>query len=132
MQRYCLETSFIIDFLREKEDAIEKYIAIKKQKLETSSVVAWEILRGPKLTGRVKEYKVAVKLFERLNILPFTLTSARIASEIELELKGKGRNVNLIDVLIAATAIENNSKLVTRDEGYENIQRLEIEFCVCV
>jgi len=60
--------------------------------------------------------------------LPFTLTSSRIASEIELELKEKGRNVNLIDVLIAATAIENNSKLVTRDEGYGNIQRLEIEF----
>ena len=128
MQRYCLEPSFIVDFLREKEDAIEKYGAIKKQKLETPSVVAWEILRGPKLYGRAKEYNGAIKFLERLNILPFTLTSARIASEIELELKEKGRSVNLIDVLIAATAIENNSKLVTRDEGYENIQRLEVEF----
>jgi predicted nucleic acid-binding protein len=33
-----------------------------------------------------------------------------------------------IDVLIAATAIENNSKLVTRDEGYENIKGLEVVF----
>lgn len=128
MQRYCLETSFVIDFLREKEDAIEKYREIKKQKLETSSVVAWEILRGPKLYGRVKEYNDAIKFLERLNILPFTLTSSRIASEIELELKEKGRSVNLIDVLIAATAIENNSKLVTRDEGYENIKGLEVVF----
>ena len=128
MQRYCLETSFVIDFLREKEDAIEKYREIKKQKLETTSVVAWEILRGPKLYGRVKEYNDAIKFLERLNILPFTLTSSRIASEIELELKEKGRSVNLIDVLIAATAIENNSKLVTRDEGYENIKGLEVVF----
>jgi predicted nucleic acid-binding protein len=60
--------------------------------------------------------------------LPFTLTSAIIASEIELDLKEKGRSVNLIDVLIAATAIENNSKLVTRDEGYENIKGLEVVF----
>jgi len=128
MQRYCFETSFIIDFLREKNDAIEKYRAIKAQKLETTSVVAWEILRGPKLYGRVKEYNDAIKFLERLNILPFTLTSSRIASEIELELKEKGRSVNLIDVLIAATAIENNSKLVTRDEGYENIKGLEVVF----
>ena len=128
MQRYCLETSFIVDFLREKEDAIEKYREIKGRKLETTSVVAWEVLRGPKLTGRVKEYKEAVKLFERLNILPFTLTSSRIASEIELDLKEKGRSVNLIDVLIAAVAIENNSKLVTRDEGYIDIRGLEFEF----
>ena len=61
MQRYCLETSFIIDFLREKNDAIEKYREIKAQKLETTSVVAWEILRGPKLYGRVKEYNAAIK-----------------------------------------------------------------------
>jgi tRNA(fMet)-specific endonuclease VapC len=128
MQRYCLETSFIVDFLREKEDAIEKYKEIKGRKLETTSVVAWEVLRGPKLTGRVKEYKEAVKLFERLNILPFTLTSSRIASEIELDLKEKGSSVNLIDVLIAAAAIENSSKLVTRDEGYMNIRGLEVEF----
>ena len=127
MQRYCLETSFIVDFLREKEDAIEKYREIKGRKLETTSVVAWEVLRGPKLSGRVKEYKEAVKLFERLNILPFTLTSSRIASEIELDLKEKGRSVNLIDVLIAAAAIENSSKLVTRDEGYMNIRGLEVE-----
>jgi len=127
MQRYCLETSFIVDFLREKEGAIEKYREIKGRKLETTSVVAWEVLRGPKLTGRVKEYKEAVKLFERLNILPFTLTSSRIASEIELDLKEKGRSINLIDVLIAAAAIENSSKLVTRDEGYMNIRGLEVE-----
>ncbi|MGB2728248.1 MAG: type II toxin-antitoxin system VapC family toxin [Halobacteriota archaeon] len=128
MQRYCLETSFVIDFLREKGNAIEKYRVIKKQKLETTSVVAWEILRGPKLYGRVKEYNEAIKFLERLNILPFTLTSSRIASEIELDLKEKGRSVNLIDVLIAAVAIENNTKLVTRDEGYMNIEGIEVEF----
>lgn len=128
MQRYCLETSFIIDFLKGAEDAIALYRAIKGQKLETTSVVAWEILRGPKLSGRVKEYNEVIRFLDRLDILPLTLTSSRIASEIELDLKDKGRSVNLIDVLIAATAIENNSKLVTRDEGYRNMPGLEVAF----
>ena len=39
-----------------------------------------------------------------------------------------GRSVNLIDVLIAAVAIENNSKLVTRDESYMDIKGREFEF----
>lgn len=126
MQRYCLETSFIVDFLRGAEDAIAQYKAIEGQKLETTAIVAWEILRGPKLCGRVKEYNEAIRFLEPLDILPFTLTASRIASEIELDMKEKGRSVNLIDVLIAATAIENNSKLLTRDEGYRNIPGLEV------
>jgi len=89
--------------------------------------VAWEILRGPKLAKRAKEYNDAVKLIERLTVLPFTSASARIAMDIEFELKKKGREVNLIDVLIAAVAIENNSKLVTRDEGYMQIEELQVE-----
>jgi predicted nucleic acid-binding protein len=90
--------------------------------------VVCEILRGPKLAGRMKEYNDAVRLLERLTVLPFTTASARIATNIELELKEKGRQVNLIEVLIAAVTIENNSRLVTRDEGYTHIKELQVEF----
>jgi predicted nucleic acid-binding protein len=126
-QRYCLETSFLIDFLRGKDSAIGKYGQISKYELLTTSIVAWEILRGPKLAKRTKEYNDAVKLLERLTILPFTTVSARIATDIEFKLKKKGSEVNLIDVLIAAVAIESSSKLVTRDEGYTQIEELEVE-----
>jgi len=127
MRKYCLETSFFIDFLRGKEPAIEIYGRISKYNLLTTSIVAWEILRGPKLAGRVKEYNDAVRLLERLPVLPYTLASAKIAANIEFELKKEGREVNLIDVLIAAIAIENNSTLVTRDEGYKHIEELQVE-----
>jgi predicted nucleic acid-binding protein len=127
MRKYCLETTFLIDFLRGKEPAVEKYDEIRKFELVTTSIVAWEILRGPKLAGRVREYNEAVKLLERLRILPFTSASSRIAAEIETELRKKRREVNLVDVLIAAVTIENNSKLLTRDEGYTNIGNLQVE-----
>ena len=97
MQRYCLETTFIIDFLRGEEDALAKYTAIKDQKLETTAVVAWEILRGPKLCGRVREYNAAIRFLERLDTLPFTVRTSRRAAELELALKEQGRSVNLID-----------------------------------
>ena len=128
MQRYCLETTFIIDFLRGKEAAIGKYEAIKGLQLETTAVVAWEILRGPKLCGRVKEYDSALRFLEQLAIVPFTLTASRITAEIEQDLQENGQKVNLIDVLIAATALENDATLVTRDEDYRNIPGLKVEF----
>jgi len=128
MPAYCLETSFLVDFLRGRKRAINKYEEIKGGKLETTSVVAWEVLRGPKLVGRVKEYEKAVRLLGRLKVVPFTLTSARIASEIERDLRKRGREVNLIDVLIAAVAIEEGLVLVTRDEDYKHIEGLKVEF----
>ena len=128
MPRYCLETTFLIDFLRGKESAINKYKEIKGEKLETTSIVAWEVLRGPKLVNRVKEYKEAVRLLNRLRVIPFTFTSARIASEIEQDLRKEGMEINPLDVLIAAVVIENGSILVTRDEDYKHIKGLKVEF----
>lgn len=127
MQRYCLETTFLVDFLRGRERAIKMYEKIRGHRLETTSITAWEILRGPKVVGREEEYKIAVRLLERLRVLPFTMNSARIAADIEAELRKKGREINLVDLLIAAVAIENGSRLVTRDEGYERINGLKVE-----
>ncbi|MBO8182572.1 MAG: PIN domain-containing protein [Archaeoglobus sp.] len=64
----------------------------------------------------------------RLRIAPFTITSARIAGEIECNLREKGENVNIMDVLIAAVVMEKDSTLVTRDEGYKQIEGLKVEF----
>lgn len=69
-----------------------------------------------------------MRLLNRLEILPLALTSARIAVDIEYELKRKGKNINLVNILIAAIVIENRARLVTRDENYKNIGDLEVEF----
>jgi len=126
MRSYCLETTFIVDFLRGEKAALERYESIKALRLMTTAVVAWEILRGPKLCGRGKEYNTALRFLEQLDILPFTLTAARIAAEIEWDLEEKGQKTNLVDVLIAATALETNAHLLTRDENYRAIPGLNV------
>ncbi|AAB89764.1 MULTISPECIES: type II toxin-antitoxin system VapC family toxin [Archaeoglobus] len=124
---FCLETTFLIDLLRGRDEALKFYAKIRDSKLYTTSISAWELLRGPKLIGKDKEFEVAVELLESLDVLPFSFNSAKIAVEIEKDLREKGMEVNLIDVLIASVAMEHSLKLVTRDEHFSRIKGLEVE-----
>jgi predicted nucleic acid-binding protein len=124
---FCIETTFLIDLLRGRDEALKFYAKIRDSKLYTTSISAWELLRGPKLIGKEKEFEVAVELLESLDVLPFSFNSAKIAVEIEKDLREKGIEVNLIDVIIAAVAMEHSLKLVTRDEHFSRIKGLEVE-----
>lgn len=124
---FCLETTFLIDLLRGRDEALKFYAKIRDSKLYTTSISAWGLLRGPKLIGKEKEFEVAVELLESLDVLPFSFNSAKIAVEIEKDLREKGMEVNLIDVIIAAVAMEHSLKLVTRDEHFSRIKGLEVE-----
>ncbi len=46
---FCLETTFLVDLLKGEEKAIETYKKIRDSKLSTTSISAWELIRGPKL-----------------------------------------------------------------------------------
>ncbi len=126
MQEYCLDTTFLIDFLKGKKEAIDFYKKIRNAKLYTTSISAWEILRGPKLIGKDREYNIALNLLENLDVLPFTINSAKVSAEIERNLREKGLEVNLIDILVASIAIEHGLKLVTRDRHFSRIEGLEV------
>jgi len=49
---FCLETTFLIDLLRGRDEALKFYAKIRDSKLYTTSISAWELLRGPKLIGK--------------------------------------------------------------------------------
>ncbi|WP_290595845.1 MULTISPECIES: type II toxin-antitoxin system VapC family toxin [unclassified Archaeoglobus] len=123
---FCLETTFLVDLLKGKKRAIETYKKIRDSKLFTTSISAWELIRGPKLVGRKKEFEDALEMLENIDILPFSFNSAKIAVEVERHLREKGMEINLVDVLIASVAIEHGLKLVTRDEHFSRIKGLEV------
>ncbi len=123
---FCLETTFLVDLLKGEEKAIETYKKIRDSKLSTTSISAWELIRGPKLIGRKKELEVALEMLENIDILPFSFNSAKIAAEVESRLREKGLEINLIDILIASIAIEHGLRLVTRDKHFSRIEGLEV------
>ena len=123
---FCLETTFLIDLLKGEERAMEFYRKLRDSKICTTSISAWEILRGPRLIGKKDEFEATLEMLENIDILPFSFNSAKIVSEVESSLKKKGLEVNLVDVLIASIVIEHDLKLVTRDKHLSRIEGLEV------
>ena len=63
----------------------------------------------------------------RFNIIPYDYKIAKKKAEIAAYLKREGRIIGLADVIIAATALVNELKLVTRNiKHFSQIPNLEI------
>ena len=63
----------------------------------------------------------------RFDLIPYTYEIARKAAKIDAELIKQGGMLSFPDVVIAATAIVYDLKLVTRDKHFERIEGLQIE-----
>lgn len=125
--KYCLESSFIIDLLGGKDNAVQTYEKIKNSPLSITaiaSVVLFEILRG-------KEQKPEkIKRFEqfrrKLIVLPFGEREAEEASKLEKAIRQKGLSISSLDLLIGSTAKTNRAILVSNDKGYQKIPGLRV------
>ena len=119
---YCLETSFIINLLRNKKEAVSKYNQIEGQTLYTTSITAFEILRLGKDVEKLKS------LFNKTIVLDFGYVEVLEAIKIERELKRKGRMINIFDILIASIVTANNLVLITSNKDFRKVSGLKAEF----
>ncbi|MEM3886502.1 MAG: type II toxin-antitoxin system VapC family toxin, partial [Candidatus Methanomethylicia archaeon] len=98
------------------------------EEVKITSVTAYELLRGAfysNLTsGRDRELNIILSLISELNVVPFGLEDARIASYIWAKLKEKGIIVNEAYILIASICIRNKEKLLTLDKDYDKIKSI--------
>lgn len=127
----CLDTSFLIDLLKGKEEVriLKEETDKNNYPVTIASPSIIELIKGLKI-GKVREDEE-----EKVNDLIFSLTvlnldrdSAILAGEIESELIKKGELIDLEDMMIAAIAITNNEKLITSNEKhFKKIGNLEIE-----
>ena len=88
-----------------------------------------ELLFGFKKGGREHENIAMFNDFMKLQGISFhfpTEETARIYSEIILDLKQKGRPIPTHDIWIAASAIETGSVIVTYDKHFLNFSQVRV------
>ncbi|MEM4140904.1 MAG: type II toxin-antitoxin system VapC family toxin [Nitrososphaeria archaeon] len=119
------DTSIILKILSDKEFFDKLNIS---EEVKITSVTAYELLRGAfysNLTsGRDRELNIILTLISELNVVPFRLEDARIASYIWAKLKEKGMIVNDADIMISSICIRNKEKLLTLDKDYDKIKSI--------
>jgi predicted nucleic acid-binding protein len=126
----CLDTSFLIDFLRGEEDARTVYMALKAQghRFATTTIVAFELFRGIDKRGRQKREEQAVyTLLAQLAVWHLDTDAAEYASRIYTDLENSGKPIGVNDCLTAAISLTNGChKMISNDIHFKTISGLEL------
>lgn len=125
----CLDTSFLIDFLRGEDAARESYLHLRSEGYNFASTVVniFELYRGVDKRGRIKRDIDAVgRLASRLVIWNLTLASAERCSRIYTEMERSGKVIGLNDCFTAAIAMSNGCQTIVSDDShFERITGVE-------
>lgn len=123
--KYCLESDFIINLLKDDVNAVRLYEEIKNAPLVVTaitSVTLFEILRGKEQNqSKIKKLE---ELRQKLTVLPFGEREAEEASRIEKIIHQNGLTIETDDLLIGATAKTNGAVLISNDTNYKRIEGL--------
>ncbi len=117
----CLDTTFLVDLIREVRRRktgpatnLLKKLLENGHSLTISLFTIAELYAGIQThTGREREsLDEILALFE---VLPFGTSTARILGVLYGSLRAQGREIGVIDTLIASVAIEYNEVLITQN-----------------
>ncbi|MDO8625118.1 MAG: type II toxin-antitoxin system VapC family toxin [Candidatus Diapherotrites archaeon] len=125
-----LDTTIIIDFLRQKPNAIEAIQALfdSGEKTKTTLFNYYEAYYGEIAFGKPGSLEILEGFFDQIEIVPPTIQSIRTSARIELELRKKGQVIDPNDLYIAGIAIERNETLYTNNtKDFEHISGLRVQ-----
>lgn len=122
--KILLDTSIIIDFVRQKEkqDTILHLLAYKQEKIYISIVTHSELHSGRSIWENKKAKKELDQIFSNIVVLPINIEISTLAGRIKAK-----KGIDLLDAIIAATAISNNIPLVTLNQKhFRSIEHLRL------
>lgn len=111
-----LDTSILIDYFRKKDKTKSVFFQLSKSyhQFAVSTITVYEIYSG----APDEQIKVWDDFFAIMEILPFNSQTALLAARINIELKKVSKQINVQDLFIAATAINNNMACATLNKKH--------------
>jgi len=124
--RFCLDTNAVIQFLEGNEDLVQ-IIRKGHEELLISAIAVGELLFGATNSARVEENLERYRRFiHHCRITPIDSDTAEIYAVVRKELRSGGFKIPDNDIWIAATAIQHDAVVVTRDKHFSHISGVEV------
>ncbi len=128
MKAYLIDTSVIINYLRDKRSAVETINNLEGE-LTSSYICLAELYEGIyRVREKEKIEKGVLDFFTGMSqIYGIDEDIARHFGQIRAHLKVKGEVIEDLDILLAATCVANNLVLVTANlKHFSRVPNLEI------
>lgn len=125
-----LDTTFLVDVLRGENGVAERERDLDDRGVGTiSSVSVMELWEGIQRAEASENERAAVEqLLTGLSEASFDRETAKRAGALNVELADRGEPIDVEDVMIAATALERDDPVLTRNDGhFERIDALDLE-----
>lgn len=124
--RYLLDTNIVIALFN--EDVSVRARMGQEIEMFVPAVVLGELYFGASKSGRANENLARVsELASTTQILSCNARTARSYGQLKTDLRAKGRMIPENDLWVAATALQHDLTLVSRDGHFADIPRLHLE-----
>jgi tRNA(fMet)-specific endonuclease VapC len=126
---FLLDTNTLIYFFKGMGNVSTRLLQTPPKEVGVPSIVVYELGVGiGKSASPQKRNSQLAAFLSNVDVLPFGLTEAEVASEVRASLEKQGEPISQYDILIAATALANGATLVTHNtQEFARIKRLPIE-----
>ena len=129
MERICLDTEFIAEYLRKNGEARDKIQEFRHRgiRLATTAISAFEIYYIPFKFGGKQSLERTNNFLMSIQVIPITFKSARNAARIQAELASRGTPIGIGDTLIAGAALTEGIPVLTRNvKHYERVAEIPV------
>ena len=124
-RRVLIDTSIVIEYLRSQNRQVSTLIKLfEENELFISAISIFELYNGA--TTESKKHDIEI-LCNELEIIEFDKNTAKVASEIYRNLRGKNKMIEFRDILISATALQFDFPVATLNlKHFERIDNLQL------
>ena len=126
---YMLDTNTLIYFFKGMGNVGTRLMSVPPKDIGIPAIVLYELELGiARSSSPAKRIKQLDSFCTVTKVFPFTDTEAKVAADICSHLMKKGTPIGPYDILIAATALANNSVLVTNNsKEFKRVRKLKLE-----
>jgi predicted nucleic acid-binding protein len=128
MEKICLDTDFLVSFLRGCHEENEFLVQDDSRVLATTSVNIFELYYGAnKSNEKERNLSALAVLLNNIEVLNFDTETAKLAGAAYAKLEKQGELIEFRDLFIGIIAKENGYKIKTKNKRhFSKIEDLEL------